>query len=94
MSISRPKKKPKTAPGTEPAMKPTLATISGERSSGTPKTVICETAVSWRMPPSRPEQGEADDGGGGERHPLVVQVGVRLGQHLHQVELEHVRGRA
>ena len=54
VSTNRPTPKPNSAPGTEPISSPTDATSSGDRSAGTPNTVICATAVSCRMPPSRP----------------------------------------
>ena len=54
VSMNRPRPKPKHAPAIEPHSSPTVATSSGERSAGTPKTATCETVVSCRMPPTSP----------------------------------------
>ena len=55
-------------PATEPISRPTAATSSGERSAGTPKTVIWATAVSCRMPPSRPRAARRPTSGRGRGH--------------------------
>ena len=89
--MNRPRQKPNTAPVIEPAMKPAEATSSGVRSAGTPKTVTCETALSWRMPPSRPSRARRTT----DAEVIVtgvVQVGVRLGQDLDHVHALEVGG--
>ena len=87
-----PSPKPKAAPTIEPHRNPAEATISGVRSAETPKTVICETALSWRIPPSRPISTSRVTAAGGDRHPVVLEVGVRVGQDLHEVGALEVGG--
>ena len=94
MSTNRPRQKPNTAPEIEPAMKPAEATSSGVRSAGTPKTVIWETALSCRIPPSRPSSASRTTEAGGDRHLPRLQVGVGLGQDLHHVHAQRGRRRA
>ena len=48
--------------------RPTDTTISGERSAGTPNTVICDTAVSCRMPPNSPSAARRAMAGAGRGH--------------------------
>src|SRR5215210_1598915 len=94
--MKSPRPKPKPAPAIEPHSSPTEATSSGERSAATPKTATWEIVVSCRIPPtsaiatSRPMLLAFQVIASRSRRRGCAQVGVGLGQHLHEVEVAQV----